>query len=82
MFLPGRNADQEKQQKQKNFKNIEKWCEALLPENVKSECTVSVQEIQCGDPNCAPIDTAISLIFQRCVPRVLLLFLSTVNGAR
>lgn len=25
---------------------------------------ISVQEIVCGDPNCAPIDTAISLIFE------------------
>mmetsp|Transcript_272 Transcript_272/g.370 ORF Transcript_272/g.370 Transcript_272/m.370 type:complete len:183 (+) Transcript_272:224-772(+) len=64
MFLPGRNADEEKQQKQIFFKKIEGWSEGLLPEEVKGECTVSVQEIQCGDPNCAPIDTAISLIFQ------------------
>ena len=67
MFLPGRNANAEKEEKQKVFRRIEGWCEGLLPAPIKGDCTVSVQEIQCGDPNCAPVDTAISLIFQRYV---------------
>ena len=65
MFLPGQSTKQRESIKKEAFKRIEQWCEALLPENVRPDCMVSVQEIQCGDPQCAPIDTAITLIFQR-----------------
>jgi len=63
MFLPGRNAEQENAIKKQAFKRIEAWCEAELPEAVRPGCMISVQEIQCGDPQCAPIDTAITLVF-------------------
>ncbi|KAL7569887.1 hypothetical protein ACA910_008554 [Epithemia clementina (nom. ined.)] len=64
MFLPERSLQDEKQKRRQVFKRIEGWCEELLPEAIRSDCTVSVQEIQCGDPYCAPIDTAITLSFQ------------------
>ena len=65
MFLPGRNVEQENAIKKQAFKRIEQWCEAELAEAVRPGCMISVQEIQCGDPNCAPIDTAITMVFQR-----------------
>jgi hypothetical protein len=65
MFLPGRSVEIEKAKKQKAFKQVEAWCEAELPASARADCMVSVQEIQCGDPDCAPVDTAITLVFQR-----------------
>lgn len=67
MFLPGRNAEQEKAEQKKVLKKLEGWVTELIPEAFRADCTVSVQEVQCGDPNCAPIDTLITLIFQRYV---------------
>ena len=74
MFLPGRNAEQERADKQRILKRVEGWAEELIPENFRPDCTVSVQEVQCGDPNCAPIDTLVTLIFQRYVCAVYLQF--------
>lgn len=65
MFLPGRQQDQEKAMKKAAYKSVEQWCEAQLAEAARSQCMVSVQEIHCGDPQCAPIDTAVTLVFQR-----------------
>ena len=34
---------------------------------LQEACTISVQEVQCGDPNCAPIDTMVTFMFARYV---------------
>jgi hypothetical protein len=65
MFLPGRNVQQELQEKQRMYRRIEDLATSLLPPQFVQDCTVSVQEVQCGDPNCAPIDTVITLLFGR-----------------
>ena len=65
MFLPGRSTEQENATKKQAFRRIEQWCEAQLPAPTREGCMISVQEIQCGDPQCAPIDTAVTLVFQR-----------------
>ena len=37
----------------------------LIPPTMREGVIVTVQEVQCGDPNCAPIDTAITIVFAR-----------------
>jgi hypothetical protein len=51
--------------KKKAFEDIKSWIMAALPDDVKSEVeTVATREFQCGDPSCAPIDTAIQIFFK------------------
>jgi len=42
---------------------IEQWCMELVPEAIRSHADISVREVVCGDPRCAPIDTAITIVF-------------------
>lgn len=64
MFLPGRSVDQEKAVRQAAYQKIEEWSKELIEsEPVRQACIISVQEVQCGDPNCAPIDTVVTLTF-------------------
>jgi hypothetical protein len=69
MFLP--TAVQENKKKEDDrkaaFKNIEQWSLELIPGTIRSEAQVSSQEVQCGDPMCAPIDTAVTIQFSRYV---------------
>lgn len=64
MFLPNQNFDKIKAEQKAAFARIEQWTQQLLDETARKACTVSVQEIQCGDPNCAPIDTLVQLVFE------------------
>jgi hypothetical protein len=67
MFLPGRSVEDEKKKLQLAYKKIEEYCLQLMPEDppaIRDECTISAQEVQCGDPQCAPIDTMITLLFK------------------
>jgi hypothetical protein len=64
MFFPGRNAQEEKAKQRAILKKIEDMCTSLLPEGpIRQDAIVSVYEVQCGDPTCAPVDTVISIQF-------------------
>lgn len=65
MFLPENVANKEKEdlERKTGFANIEKWSMEIIPETLRNEASVSVQEVQCGDPDCAPIDTAVTIVF-------------------
>ena len=64
MFLPDRSIVDEKEKRQQLYKQIEEYCTSLIESNdVKESCIISVQEVVCGDPECAPIDTMITLSF-------------------
>ena len=65
MFLPGRNQGQERKERRSAFSQIETWCLELVPDELRQQATLSVQEMLCGDPNCSPIDTAITILFER-----------------
>ena len=46
------------------------WCKELLPDEIAAalrakgdHVMINTREVQCGDPNCAPIDTVIALLF-------------------
>mmetsp|Transcript_14828 Transcript_14828/g.36277 ORF Transcript_14828/g.36277 Transcript_14828/m.36277 type:complete len:192 (+) Transcript_14828:343-918(+) len=66
MFLPGNSTDKQKEDERRKaaYKNIETWSLSLIPEECRGDALVSVQEVQCGDPQCAPIDTAITVQFE------------------
>jgi hypothetical protein len=71
MFLPeNQDALQEAEKlRKKGFKDIEAWCLEIIPEALRGQASVSVQEVQCGDPDCAPIDTAVTIVFDRYATR-------------
>jgi hypothetical protein len=65
MFMPGRNIQQELAEKQAHYRRIEAMAEQLIPDEFRKACSISIQEKACGDPSCAPIDTVITLLFDR-----------------
>ncbi len=70
MFLPQTDATAaEKQEAEKarreGYSRIEQWSQEAIPGEISQGVTITVQEIQCGDPNCSPIDTAIAIMFPR-----------------
>ena len=67
MFLPDNQTEkqQEAEERKTAFKNIETWSLEIIPAAIRDDATVSVQEVQCGDPQCAPIDTAVTIVFKR-----------------
>ena len=67
MFLPENvnTALKEEEIRKAAFKDIEKWSSEIIPPNIRPDCVVSVQELLCGDPQCSPIDTAVTLTFTR-----------------
>lgn len=72
MFLPGNagaKADEDIARK-KGYKNIEEWSLEEMPAEIRGDALVSVQEFVCGDPECAPIDTAVTISFKRYVALV------------
>jgi hypothetical protein len=64
MFLPERSLVEEKEKRQRTYKQIEENCMSLIESDpIKESCIISVQEVVCGDPQCAPIDTLITVSF-------------------
>jgi hypothetical protein len=65
MFLPGQSWEVEKAQRQAAYTQIEEWSQSLIAsEPVRQACLITVQEVQCGDPQCAPIDTVVTFSFE------------------
>ena len=70
MFLPENlkekkeSADAEAKRKEA-YAQIEKWSMEIIPAHLRDGVVLSVQEVQCGDPDCSPIDTAIAIIFSK-----------------
>jgi hypothetical protein len=65
MFLPGRSAEKEAAEKKKIMARVEHWCLEIIPETCLEGTEVSIQEVQCGDPDCSPIDTVVTIFFAR-----------------
>lgn len=67
MFLPDNSALNERKlaetRRKEAFRNIEKWSLELMPEAIRDDAFISSQEVVCGDPECSPIDTLVSIIF-------------------
>jgi len=69
MFLPrtsdDENAKKKDEEKRKAaFQRIENWALELVSPSIRNGVQIHVQEVQCGDPNCAPIDTAVTIMFE------------------
>lgn len=52
-------------ERKKAYARIEEWSIDLIPENSRTGVQISVQEVQCGDPDCSPIDVAVAILFPR-----------------
>lgn len=64
MFLPGRSVEQERQQKQTHYQRVEELIRQTFDsKQIDDACTITVQEVACGDPACSPIDTIVCLTF-------------------
>ena len=64
--LPSAENDLNVKKKRAAIAQVKKWAESYIPAEVlqNHDCIVDVSEIQCGDPNCAPIDTVVRLLFK------------------
>jgi len=70
MFLPKTEsavAEEKKAQEERKlaYQRIEKWVLEAIVEHLREGLQVEVQEVQCGDPTCSPIDTAIITHYPR-----------------
>eukprot|EP00957_Ditylum_brightwellii_P125183 9543686-Ditylum_brightwellii.AAC.1 len=68
MFLPKSDAEANAEAKAEAerkaaYIRIEKWSIDAVPSAISGDVQINVQEVQCGDPDCAPIDTAIAIVF-------------------
>jgi len=85
MFLPkndntiaqDRSAEQARRE---GYANIESWVIEAIPVEIRRGVTVSVQEVVCGDPECAPIDVAVCILFPRCVSLMFLLCIELLQS--
>lgn len=66
MFLPEDDGATRKAEDARNagYAQVEAWSLDLIPADIRTGAIVSVQEVQCGDPTCAPIDTAVTIVFE------------------
>lgn len=68
MFLPDNLKDISAEKEADKARNeayirIDAWCLDMVPWDIRQSVQISVQEVVCGDPDCAPLDTAIAIIF-------------------
>ena len=71
MFLPGIDEERRRAsalaERRDAYQRIEQWSLEAVPSDIRDGLQISIQEVQCGDPTCAPIDTAIAILFPRFV---------------
>jgi hypothetical protein len=61
------NNDEEVKKKAA-IQQIERWALAMIEsETIRNACIISIQEIICGDPSCAPVDTVVVFTFEEYV---------------
>mmetsp|Transcript_3587 Transcript_3587/g.6788 ORF Transcript_3587/g.6788 Transcript_3587/m.6788 type:complete len:197 (-) Transcript_3587:83-673(-) len=65
MFLPSSAASRsgEEERRRQAYSKVEGYIMERIPAECRSEAQVVVQEVQCGDPSCSPIDTGITVLF-------------------
>jgi len=67
MFIPNANAAAEAAAIKQACARVEQLALELVPDDIRSACQINVSEVQCGDPQCAPIDTTVLIFFERYV---------------
>ena len=67
MFLPENVGLYEKEEKERKqaLKRIETWSMEMIPQELRSDADVAVREMACGDPNCSPVDTVVTIFFEK-----------------
>lgn len=65
MFNPNATADKakEKNVKKQALKRLEEWCKSIIPVELHEGILIDIQEVICGDPECAPVDTVFYLMW-------------------
>jgi hypothetical protein len=65
MFDPSKQsqAKLEALTKKRAQASVKEKCLQLVPMELQEGLLIDVKEVQCGDPNCSPIDTLISLVW-------------------
>mmetsp|Transcript_10051 Transcript_10051/g.11531 ORF Transcript_10051/g.11531 Transcript_10051/m.11531 type:complete len:202 (+) Transcript_10051:28-633(+) len=65
MFLPQKDDEKKKADKERRegITRVEDWAKEEIPEALQKDVTINAQEVKCGDPDCAPIDTLVAIIF-------------------
>lgn len=54
----------QKAQKKKGLEDLKAWTLTLIPEDLRPGLIIDVNEVVCGDPSCAPIDTFFTLVWE------------------
>lgn len=65
MFNPKAAAKEkgEKAAKRKALDNLKSWSLALVPIDLQEGLIIDINEVVCGDPSCAPVDTVFTLVW-------------------
>lgn len=53
----------EKAQKKKVLEELKSWAFECVPEDLRQDLIIDVNEVVCGDPSCAPIDTFVQFVW-------------------
>mmetsp|Transcript_16796 Transcript_16796/g.28072 ORF Transcript_16796/g.28072 Transcript_16796/m.28072 type:complete len:195 (-) Transcript_16796:403-987(-) len=66
MFDPAKLDAQKSEKKIKKAatKQLKQWSMEIIPMDCSEGLMVDISEVVCGDPNCAPIDTVVSLVWE------------------
>jgi len=66
MFDPtkAKKDKEEKAARRKALSNVKGWAMNAIPMELQAGLIMDVKEVICGDPNCAPIDTVITLVWK------------------
>ena len=66
MFDPTKSkaAQAEKAKKKKIYAELTNWATSIVPVEIREGLMIDVKEVQCGDPDCSPIDTMITLVWK------------------
>lgn len=70
IFLPKSQTDTDAEAeaasaRKAGLASIERWSLEMVPEDIRGAASVNVQEVQCGDPSCSPVDVAVVLQFPK-----------------
>lgn len=65
MFNPAKAVQQkaEKAAKKKSLDDLKNWSLSIIPLDLQEGLIVDINEVQCGDPSCAPVDTVFTLLW-------------------
>lgn len=65
MFNPTKAVSNkaEKALKKKSIDELKAWSLALIPIELQEGILVDINEVICGDPTCAPIDTVFTIVW-------------------